>query len=88
VEKTLLLEQRHWEFSPDEDCPAPTGVFDRPTNACALVTSILLALHDVARKNLEGANLGSFLTEVRGVGGCARLQAGKSETQGFAVWAL
>ncbi|GLI61437.1 hypothetical protein VaNZ11_003799, partial [Volvox africanus] len=63
AEKVLMYEQKRFEFLPPEG-HLDAALLDRPTDACLLVCALFEALGKVARENLDGSNLGSFLLEV------------------------
>ncbi|GIL54288.1 hypothetical protein Vafri_9856 [Volvox africanus] len=63
AEKVLMYEQKRSEFLPP-DGHLDAALLDRPTDACLLVCALFEALGKVARENLDGSNLASFLLEV------------------------
>jgi len=64
VDRTLAAEQRKADFLPKAEGGAALEL-ERPTDAARLATALLRAAARVATANLHGANLSSFLAQVR-----------------------
>ncbi len=64
MDRTLAAEQKKTDFLPKGDAGAALEL-ERPTDAALLATAPLRAAARVATANLHGANLSSFLAQVR-----------------------